>query len=280
MKLTNFFKLPQPIYDAVANDPYNRGDCDYSITGLLTPPRISRLTEIHNEVLTEDAADRIFSLIGQVVHGILERAEREAVAEGRLFMNIGGKLISGQLDRFHIVDKHIQDYKVVSVWKVKDGVPKEFEEQLNSYVELARANGHQVISADIVALLRDWKKRQSRTTEGYPTHQAKVLPINVWPRERAQAFIIERIRIHESAKKKLPECTLSDRWNSGDTFAVYKGAGRRAVRVYETLGEAKEHCAAFGSEYHIVERSGENIRCADYCLVSEHCQQWLKLRSP
>lgn len=274
MKLTNFYNLPQPIYDAIANDPYSKGEADYSITGLLTPPRISQLIRQHQDELVEDVSDRIFSLIGQVTHGILERAEREAWAEPRYFVNLGGKRISGQLDRFHRTKEHIQDYKVTSLWKVANGLPEEWEQQVNGYAYLAIKNGYAVKSADIVALLRDWRKRMSRTTEGYPPHQCAVLKVPIWPLEKTEAFLMERIRLHEAAKVTLPLCSDDDRWNQGDTFAVYKGASKRAIRIYPTRVEAEEHVKLFGAEYSIQVRKGEDKRCPDFCIVADHCSQW------
>ena len=278
MKLTNFFNLPQPIYDAIANDKYNKGDCDYSMTGLLNPPRITQLTKKHWDEISEDVSDRIFSLMGQIIHGIFERAERTAMAEKRLFMVVGGKRISGQLDRFHIEGRHIQDYKVTSIWKVQDGVPEDFEAQVNSYVELARANDFEVDTAEIIAILRDWKKRASRTIDGYPTHQVKRLSVNIWSRERTQNFLLDRIAQHERAKTEEAFCTEKDRWNKGDRFAVHKGASRKATRLYDTLEEAEKHVAAFGDGYRIEMRRGENIRCEDFCLVADHCSQFQTMR--
>ena len=121
MRITNKLGLPQPIVDAVINDDYCRGDAWKSVTGLLKPPRIAALEKLHADELEEEAADNIFRLVGKAVHGILERAERSAISEERLYMEIGGRRISGQMDRFHVVNKHLSDHKVTTVWKVKDG---------------------------------------------------------------------------------------------------------------------------------------------------------------
>jgi hypothetical protein len=74
MKLTNDLSLPQPIVDAVAFDPYTQGDADISVTAMVAPVRQTTLLRFHDGELVEDASDRIWSMVGQVGHLILERA--------------------------------------------------------------------------------------------------------------------------------------------------------------------------------------------------------------
>lgn len=272
MRLTNKYGFPQPLVDAVRNDGYTKGDADYSVTGLLTPPRITELLRQHGDELEEDVADRIYSLVGQVVHGILERAERTAIAEKRYYMQVDGIKISGQLDRLIYDQGKIQDYKFVSTWKIVDGVPEEYEQQVNSYAELLRQNDMPVRQMEIVAILRDWTKTKAKTVEKYPPHQAVILPVPLWEPERALAFIRERIRLHEQAKRELPLCSDEDRWATQDCYAVLKG--KRCVRIYKTAQEAQEHVKAFGDGYTVQLRRGENKRCQAYCLVADKCDQW------
>lgn len=79
--LTNTAGLPQAIVDAIANDPYSAGRPEgvdrshyATCTQLVAPTQQVVLKERHKDEITEDAADRIWSLIGQSVHTILERA--------------------------------------------------------------------------------------------------------------------------------------------------------------------------------------------------------------
>ncbi len=74
-KLTNKHGLPQPLYSAVANDSYSKGDSDVSITRLLQPPRITALQERHEDEIEEDVIDHVYSLFGQCMHTVLERAD-------------------------------------------------------------------------------------------------------------------------------------------------------------------------------------------------------------
>lgn len=85
--LTNRLGLPQAIVDAVKNDPYTKGESDISVTQLIQPP-YQRKLRLETEVV-EDVLDRIWSLVGQVGHGIVERAYPEAYEdEGILWIKI------------------------------------------------------------------------------------------------------------------------------------------------------------------------------------------------
>lgn len=76
MNLSNLKGYPQALYDAIKNDSYSKGDADFSITELLKPARQRALQIKHAHEIEEDVEDRIYTLVGQVGHLILERAGR------------------------------------------------------------------------------------------------------------------------------------------------------------------------------------------------------------
>ena len=85
MKYTNLSNLPKAIERAVENDPYE-SNADISTTRLIAPPRIRVLQKRNWDLITEDVSDRIFSLLGQSVHHVIERAKtRQEISEKRLF---------------------------------------------------------------------------------------------------------------------------------------------------------------------------------------------------
>lgn len=277
MKLTNRLNLPQPIVEAVKNDSYSAGDADMSVTTLLKPPRITALEAKHDGEIEEDASERIWSLLGQVVHGILERADTTGIAERRLFMTAEGWRISGQMDRF--MAGVLQDYKFVTVYKFKDGkVPEEYEAQMNVYAELLRQNGHAVTHLEIVGILRDWSKMEARRDESYPQTQIVVREVPLWPEIKAREFIRTRVILHQQARITLPLCSQEERWAKPDTFAVIKQGAKRATRVYESEDEAIGH-AKQDSALYVQKRLGENTRCQNYCAVSRFCDQFKALES-
>jgi hypothetical protein len=280
MKLTNIYNLPQPLVDAVKNDPYSKGDADYSITQLIESPRVAELERRHDHELTEDVSDRLHALEGQIMHGILERAEVEAFAEKRYFMQIDKWRVSGAVDRHLLIKGLLQDYKRTSVWKVRKGVPEDFESQVNCYIELLRYNGFEIRQAEIVAMLRDWHKGQVARQVNYPITQAVIMPVRIWDREITREFILDRILAHEEARVKLPKCTPTDMWQDPTEYAVMQTGRKYAVRLYLSEKDALEHIKIGGPSYYLEVRKKEPKRCADgYCLAANFCTQWQELKA-
>lgn len=272
MKLTNRQNLPQAIFDAVKNDPYSRGESDISVTELIGPPRISALKRQHEDELEEDAGDRIWSLMGQSIHTILERANRVGVAERRLKMTCEGWAVSGGMDLYQ-EDGVLVDYKTTSAWSVKSGIKPEWTEQLNIYAEVLRANGHPVTGLRVVAILRDWSKLEARREGDYPQSQVQTYTVELWPQEKAQKYIRERVILHQQARVTLPQCSPEDRWQKAPKFAVMKTGGKRAVKLYDNQADAESH-ASVQKDLRVDVRPGEATRCAAYCAVAKFCTQY------
>lgn len=280
MQITNHANLPQAIVNAVMNDPYDAGACDISVTKLIGPPQIRVLEREHAEEVTEDASDRIWSLIGQIGHGILERAETAAIAERRLFADIHGWRLSGQFDRLTIDDDgSLADYKFTSVWAVADGPKPEWIAQLNVLRWLAAENGYpEIRRLLIIAVLRDWSKGKAKQGEPYPPHQVKVLPVPLWTLEESRRYIVGRIQLHKLADEcaangdPLPRCTDAERWAKPAVYAVRKPGRKSAVKLHDTEDAALAHSAEIPNGY-VEHRPGESTRCADYCAVAEFCAQ-------
>jgi hypothetical protein len=276
MKQTNKFNLPDAIARAVANDPYTNGGADYSVSSLLKPARIVALEKKHWDDLEEDVSDRIWSMFGQAMHVIAERANEKGIAERRLFIEVDGKKISGGMDLYH-GDGILTDYKTTSVYKVKDGVPDEYVKQLNCYAEILRQNGHVVKKLEIIAILRDWSKLGALRESDYPQSQVLRLEVPVWESTRALGFIKTRVALHEAAKASLPECAPEDRWARPDSWAVKKTPdAARATRVFDNEQEATK--MAIQNKMHLEYRPGESPRCMAYCLVASRCDQFKAMK--
>jgi len=270
--LTNKAELPQAIIDAVKNDPYSKGDADFTITGLLRPPKIGILEEQHRDEIVEDASDRIWSLLGQSIHTILERANREAIAERRLSIEIDGLKISGGMDVYE-ESSILTDYKVTSVWKVVKGDISEWTQQLNCYSVLLRHHNHKVEKLQVIAILRDWSKMEADRDPTYPQAQIVNIPIPLWQPEKAYAFLRERVILHLQARQRIPECTPEERWARPTQWAVMKKGMKRALKLYNTEQEARMH-VGFDRNLSVVRRPGMSVRCKSYCPVSKFCEQY------
>lgn len=277
MQYTNEFDLPQPIVDAIVEDDYNRGECNISVTQLWKPPRIVRLENLHGSELRSDIIDNIWSLLGKAVHVILERAEREAITEKRLFIHREGWTISGKFDRLVLHQGKLSDYKVTSAWSVaKDVRETDWEEQLNTYAHILREHNIEVKKLEVVAILRDWRKREAQSSPEYPKKQVEIVPLRLWTKDEAEAKICSRIHLHQNAASSLPECTDSDRWKRGGSFAVLKEGRKRAVRVFDNFVDA-EHWRVTQNDcgkMSVESRPPQFIRCESYCVVAPFCSQW------
>jgi len=290
MKYTNKHNIPIEIIRAVENDSYSKGDSVKSVTGLLQPPQISILNEHHHEELTADISERIWILLGQSVHTILERAnegKEGTLTEERMFGEVGGWSISGQTDSIALDEGILKDYKVTSVWNVvnalKQGKP-EWEQQLNCYAWLNRVNSRETINQlNIIAISRDWSKFQHQRSGGdYPPAPVSVINIPMWTDEEQQSFIEERVSLHQEAEAEylingtLPECSDADRWKKEDTYRVMKKGRKSALRVLNSQEEADNYIDGHKDKKDLsVDLAlGKAIRCESYCLVAEFCNQY------
>lgn len=293
-KPTNKLNLPAPLYKALCNDSYSPGESDYTATGLIAPARIEALKILHKDNIQEDASDLIYSLQGQSVHTILERAAEDLKSEGwiaetRFYHIVDGKKVGAQIDVFHPDTGLLQDYKLTSVYKVKDGITEEFAQQMNIQAELLRRNGYEIKKMEIVAILRDWSKgereREVRSFgehASYPANQVVILDVPLIPSEEVVEFIRTRINAHESARNgTLPQCSAEERWAQPDKWAVMKWGQKKAVSLHNSQ-EAAELVAnslhTEGKPVIVQKRPGTSRRCESYCPVAKFCTQYKKLK--
>ena len=144
MKITNNFKLPKVVVDALTFDEYSRGASNRSVTQLIDSPRISILQRENEEEIEQDAVDFLWSRFGTSVHGMFEKSledneDQNILSEERLFAEVDGWTISGAIDLQEITKRGviISDYKVTSVWSVIYD-KQEWHNQLNVYAWLVR----------------------------------------------------------------------------------------------------------------------------------------------
>jgi hypothetical protein len=266
MNLTNKLGLPASIVRAVSSNNYKRTPGVFGVTTLLSPAYMRELERVHAEELEEDASDRIWSMIGQIGHGIAERANQDgALAEHRMTVEFGGVKISGQIDLFDN-DQTLTDFKFTTVYSM-NGKP-DWDAQVNIYAWLLRKGGHPVEKAQIVAVFRDFQKSRAVSPD-YPTAPVGVIPVNLWDDARVEALLTERIREHMAI---LPTpCTDEERWATKPVFAVMKEGRKAAVKLHETRDSADTHCAELGKGHSVVARPKKFNRCEGYCACAKFC---------
>tara|TARA_Y100000996_G_scaffold143930_1_gene110610 strand:- start:1472 stop:2377 length:906 start_codon:yes stop_codon:yes gene_type:complete len=299
MKITNRSNLPKVIERAVINDPYDSSGSNISTTRLIAPPRI-RVLEMRNwDLIEDDVSNRIFSLLGQSVHHILERSKLKVdLAERRLFYKddkiTNGWTLSGQFDLLSR-QGDLTDFKVTSAWAALDALTNgkdEWENQLNVLDFLCRKNQKtltrykkevKVKSLNIMAILRDWSKLKVMQSDNYPRKQVVMIPIRRWSEEEQENYVQARIKLHQDAEKTddLPLCTAKERWRKEDSYALMLDNRKTARRVLPTRQDMdkymKDNKYVEGQGCKVVFRAGEDIRCQHYCSVNQFCSHFMNV---
>ena len=283
MNYTNVTNLPQPIFKALTHSDYTRGHSNRSVTQLIDSPRVRILRKEHDDDITEDVSDMVWSVLGTSVHKMFEEHHADGhTVEERLYADIDGWTISGAIDLQRSEDDGtvtILDYKCTSVWSVIYG-KKEWDKQLNCYAWLAEQAGREVGGLQIVAVLRDWQRSKAKQDPNYPAAPMMVVPIPLWSQEERNAYVKERVALHQHAEYErltgghIPHCTDEERWKKDESFAVKKKGNKRALRVFNSTEEAEQFMAdQQGLE--LEHRVGRCIRCDDnWCRVADWCEQY------
>jgi hypothetical protein len=308
--ITNRLGLPEPLVKAIENDPYdNQGTL--SVTTLLKPAQAIALTKGREGEMTEDAADRIWSLMGQIGHSIIERAaplldSNRYITERRFFMDINGKdvpgyeplRISGAADLIDLHEKTVYDFKFTSGWAVKSARQKggkyEWQHQLSMLAMLARegrwldpgvmgsntpAFPIEITHGKIVAIVRDWNKHQAAKDPEFPQQPVEVIDMDILPDEETREWLDMRI---EALKFALDggavPCTDEERWAKPGGWAVYKNKGaKKALRVLPTEDDISAwigmNRGKLDPDYRLEERPTVYGRCSQYCNAAKWCQQ-------
>jgi hypothetical protein len=286
MTITNKFNLPDTFLSFARNGKYDKGASDISVTTLIDSPRINLLKQQHVGEIESDVSDMIWPLLGTAVHHMLESSDAKGnvTMEERLFVDLNGWVLSGQIDHQEEIDGkiHISDYKVTSVWSVIYGKSDWFR-QLNAYAQMVRmAKGREIGSIRIIAIMRDWNRRDAMTKLDYPQSPVAVVDIELLPEEKAMEYLVDRIHIHQEAqmiwdtREALVNCNDEERWMKPTTYALTKKGNKRATKVFDNAVEANLALVNMGggAGYEVITRQGEYTRCEQYCSVSEFCTQW------
>lgn len=295
MKWTNKHDLPTPLYRAIVNDKYvSRGWI--SVTALIDSPRIRVLKQRHSHELVQDVADNFWALFGTACHHIIELAAEDCddyLSEVSVEMEVLGKKLTGTLDLYDKVRKAIDDFKVTSVWSAtKKEDYGTWEAQLNVYAVMFRAMGYEVNQLNILAILKDWHRaevaRNYKDSGIYPSVPFKEISMKMYSNEGMLKFIEERMQLHIDAEQPgatLPDCTERERWTKPTTYAVKHPDLKRALRVFDNMEDAIAQLPietqrrnakkkGNGNKIFIETRHGRDVRCENFCPVSQFCDQY------
>ena len=280
MKVTNKADLPKGLYNLLAHNTYNKHGAkfDLSATTLIDAMQPKRLFKEHWREIEEDCLDKLWSVFGTAIHAMLEEAnanDPDIVCEKRFIHEIGGKVISAQIDVYDSSPdrKVLSDLKVTSAWK---WVAKDFaayEAQLNIQAALARMSGWEVNGLEVWMICRDFSKARSRE-DNYPNIPIQIIELPLWSQEKALEYINARIELHTG--EEMVACTDKDRWATEESFAVMRKGKKRAMRVLPSKDKALRYAAAqnlTASQFSIEHRPAVYTRCENFCSVAKWCPQ-------
>lgn len=290
---TNKHNLPQPLYDAIANPSYDSGESTITVTSLINSPRLVELERRYKDEIEIDVTEDFAAWVGSTIHDALEISEKTHLVEERLYVTREGWKIGGKFDRLWIgLDNdsgelcgEVQDWKCILTSAVQFQ-KWEWEAQLNMLAWILRENGYIITSLRIYAILLDWRKKNIGRVKDYPESPCVEFEIPLWTHSRCEEYVAGRLALHKEARSCVEDndlylCSPEERWARSDTFAIKKEGRKTAVRVLEDHEEAKEYIINLLREgkikekdlrlFSIEHRSGENIRCDNYCVVKDFC---------
>jgi hypothetical protein len=283
MKLTNKHGIPETFMNVLKRPTYSKGHAHLSATQLLNSPKIVALNKKFDDEIEQDVSDMVWSIFGTAIHNVLEHGKDDNhVVEQRLHADIDGWTISGAIDLQILKGSTIaiSDYKTTSAWAVMNE-KKDWENQLNIYAWLVeKVKKETVDSVSIVAIIRDWSRRDAATKEGYPPAPVKEIPIKLWSFAEREQFISDRIAAHSACEfameteEDIPDCTPDEMWEKPAVWAIRKVGGVRAKSLHGTEEEAVGILEELGKGYEIEHRPGERTRCENFCSVNIYCQQY------
>ena len=282
MILTNEFNIPEIIVRAMG-ESYAPQIGRVAVTALIDSPLIRYLKIKFWDQLTEDAGDRLWALLGQAAHTVVQRGRpHDARAEEYMKLPVNGMMVTGRSDI--IIGKELIDLKVTSVYSFLLGEKDAWAKQLNVYNFMANYNGIKIESAKIYGILRDWSEMKQYGNDDYPPIPFFEQPIELWPLDKTQSYIEKRVELHKNVDaaivnneiKLIPlfACTDADRWLRPTTYAVMKKGNKRAERVLDTFDEAKQWMIDKGKtekEFSVVTRPGSAVRCERFCVCKPVC---------
>ena len=202
MKITNNQNLPAPVVALLTRNYYTKGESQYSVTEIMSPPKIRRLREQYDSEIEVDVTSLLATQFGTFMHGKLEAKEIEGyLNEERLFTMVDGVTISGAIDLQQTTPEGVViiDYKFVKAYSVMMN-KIDWEIQLNIYKWLVETVKHTKVSGlKICAFIKDFAKFET-SREGYPQAEAVMIDIPMWDSVRTETYVRNRLEAHRNAK--------------------------------------------------------------------------------
>ena len=287
MKITNNHNIPNALYKAICKDEYEKGDSDITVTTLIKPTQIQVLEKLHYKDIEIDALDNLCIFLGKMLHKGLEEAEDGAIVEQRFYKtfnlgdNLGSIKLGGCVDYYDPFTETIVDYKLTNVFSVKEGCKTDWENQLNCYAHLIRANGFSVKKLQICAIIKDWSRSLAVNNPNYPAHPVLILDVPVWQNTEAEEYIVSKLKSYICGIRQniYQCCDDEDMWKKPDCYKIFKDGNTKATKTFNTKEEAQFFLEDTGNKrfkYTLMCCLGKRTRCESFCSVSKWCPQYLQ----
>ena len=124
--ITNNFGLPEPLYAALSKERYAPTAGRISATALIDAPLVRVLLMKHTQEVVEDASDRLWSLLGQAVHRVLElKGTKDSSELKRVCKHDSGATLVSIGDYYD--NQILVDWKITSTYSVIYGVTNAYQ---------------------------------------------------------------------------------------------------------------------------------------------------------
>lgn len=263
MKITNNYGLPNELIEILKKDERIPVPHIYSVTELLKPVKEIILWRRYYDIITQDASELITSAFGTAFHTMMESVGGDDTEE-RIEVEIyPGVYLTGRYDKYanHI----LHDYKTTSVWKYQNGDFTDYKRQGLMYAWLLRKKGVYVEKCIFHLFLKDHSLSKAARDMNYPpvayvTYEFDVTSSDLLAIEDFISLRIKQIEsLLDTPDRELPMPTHDESWYTGDTYAVFKNGGTRAVKVFDNLNDATLYISGANNLY-IEERKGEHLK--------------------
>lgn len=263
MKITNNYGLPNELIEILKKDERIPVPHIYSVTELLKPVKEIILWRRYYDIATQDASELITSAFGTAFHTMMESVGGDDTEE-RIEVEIyPGVYLTGRYDKYanHI----LHDYKTTSVWKYRNGDFTDYKRQGLMYAWQLRKKGVYVEKCIFHLFLKDHSLSKASRDMNYPPVAYVTYEFDVTSSDllAIEVFISLRIKQIESLldtpDRELPMPTHDESWYTGDTYAVFKNGGSRALKVFDKLDDATLYIGS-ASNLYIEERKGEHLK--------------------
>ena len=263
MKITNNYGLPNELIEILKKDERIPVPHIYSVTELLKPIKEIILWRRYYDIITQDASELITSAFGTAFHTMMESVGGDDTEE-RIEVEIyPGVYLTGRYDKYanHI----LHDYKTTSVWKYQNGDFTDYKRQGLMYAWQLRKKGVYVEKCIFHLFLKDHSLSKASRDMNYPPVAYVTYEFDVTSNElyEIEEWLKNRIALIEllldTPDRELPMPTHDESWYTGDTYAVFKNGGTRAVKVFDNLNDATLYISGANNLY-IEERKGEHLK--------------------